>query len=162
MHDPLTPEDWAANHILGIYETHLPVRDLDRSLAFYTGQLGLKLAHRLPARNVAFVWAGPKEVGMLGLWGAGSAPLSMTMHFAFRATKSAVLSACEVLPRRGITPLGFGGTPVTEPVVLGWMPAMSIYFKDPDGHSIEMLHMLEDEPDTDFGVRGYSDWLNRA
>ena len=69
MHDPLTPEDWAANHILGIYETHLPVRDLDRSLAFYTGQLGLKLAHRLPARNVAFVWAGPKEVGMLGLWG---------------------------------------------------------------------------------------------
>jgi len=162
MNTPQTPEDWAAEHILGIYETHLPVRDLDRSLAFYTGQLGLKLARRLPERDVAFLWTGPKEVGMLGLWGAGSAPLGMSLHFAFRATKAAVLGACTQLPAQGITPLGFTGDPITEPVVLGWMPAISVYFKDPDGHSIEMLHMLEDAADPAFGVQSYSDWQKRA
>ncbi|MDE4303241.1 VOC family protein [Phaeobacter gallaeciensis] len=161
MHDQLPPEQWAAQHILGIYETHLPVRDLDQSLAFYCGQLGLPLARRLPERNVAFLWAGPKETGMLGLWGAGSAPLSMRLHFAFRATKEAVLQSFERLPTQGITPLGFNGAPADEPVVLGWMPAVSVYFKDPDGHSIEMLHLLDEAPDADFGVGGYSAWENR-
>lgn len=152
-----------AEGILGIYETHLTVRNLDRALEFYQDKLGLKLARRLPERDVAFLWAGPKEVGMLGLWGVGSAPMGMQLHFAFRATKQTVLDSCQSLPARGITPLGFNGEQeVSEPVVLGWMPALSIYFKDPDGHSIEMLHMLDEKPDAGFGVQSYFAWQQRS
>lgn len=150
-----------ANGISGIYETHLPVQDLDRSIAFYRDALGLTLARRISERNIAFLWAGTPETGMLGLWGAGAAPLRMTLHFAFRAAFDAVLTAPGTLSAQGITPLGFDGEPISEPVVIGWMPALSIYFKDPDGHSIEMLHKLNDTPDPNFGTGPWSDWQTR-
>lgn len=85
----------------------------------------------------------------------------MTLHFAFRVTKEAVLNSISTLKAAQIDPLGFNGENVTEPVVIGWMPAVSIYFKDPDGHSIEMLHLLEDNPDPKFGVQSYSKWLEQ-
>lgn len=69
------------NGILGIYETHLPVSDLRRSISFYSQKVGLTLATEIPERNVAFFWVGAKETGMLGLWGVGSAPLHMKLHF---------------------------------------------------------------------------------
>jgi len=98
---------------------------------------------------------------MLGLWGGASGPLHMRLHFAFRVTKAAVLGSCEALARVGISPLGFNGEPVREPVVIGWMPAVSVYFKDPDGHSIEMLHVLDEPADKGFGVQSYAKWLAR-
>lgn len=147
--------------MLGIYETHLPVRDLERSVGFYRDQLGLTLAARFEARNIAFFWVGGKDQGMLGLWGVGSAPLHMVLHFAFRATKQALLESCGWLEAAGITPLGFDGQQVDQPVVLGWMPALSVYFKDPDGHSIEMLHVLDEQADPGFGVGPLSAWQAR-
>ncbi len=96
---------------------------------------------------------------MLGLWGSGSGPMKMSLHFAFRTTQAAVLSACENLQAVGIAPLGFHGEPVSEPVVIGWMPAVSVYFKDPDGHSIELLSVLDHGPDKEFSVGPYSSWL---
>ena len=51
-------------------------------------------------------------------------------------------------------PLG----PAGEPVVFGWMPALSIYFTDPDGHLLEYLAMLPDSPRPEAGVVPYSDW----
>jgi lactoylglutathione lyase len=149
------------NAILGIYETHLPVADLHRSIAFYRDKIGLTLAAEFPERGIAFFWAGGKETGMLGLWSAGAGPLRMTLHFAFRCDKDTVLDACRRLAESAITPLGFYNEPVTEPVVHGWMPAVSVYFNDPDGHSIEFLHVLTETPDPGFGVRPYSDWLKR-
>lgn len=147
--------------LTGIYETHLPVRDLSRSVSFYKDQIGLKLARLVPERNIAFFWVGDKESGMLGLWGSGSGPLNMKLHFAFKAAKETVVRSCEILTAAGIAPLGFDGEPVTEPVVIGWMPSLSIYFKDPDGHSIEMLHLLDDPSDPCFGVQSYSEWIRR-
>jgi lactoylglutathione lyase len=38
----------------GLFETHLTVADLDRSVAFYRDVLGLPLAHAQPERGVAF------------------------------------------------------------------------------------------------------------
>ncbi|WP_164659398.1 VOC family protein [Tropicibacter sp. Alg240-R139] len=146
---------------LGIYETHLPVRDLERSVAFYRYKLGLEVAKVLPDRQVAFFWVGGKELGMLGLWQSGSGPLSMALHFAFRCGVETVMSGCEQLEAQGIQPLGFHGEPVREPIVIGWMPALSLYFKDPDGHSIEMLAILPDEPDPDFGVQSHAVWRAR-
>lgn len=147
------------DEIQGVYETHLPVSDLDRAIAFYRDQLGLELASRNLERNVAFFWVGGKNQGMLGLWGAGSAPLHMVLHFAFRSTVSGVLESYRNLEKASIQPRGLRGEPVSEPVVIGWMPAVSVYFKDPDGHSIEVLAMLDDASDKTFGVGPYSAWV---
>ena len=57
-----------------------------------------------------------------------------------------------------ITPLDFAGNPTTEPVVLAWMPAASLYFHDPDGNLLEFLAMLPDAPEPKLGVVGWSHW----
>jgi len=69
--------------VRGLFETHLPVRDVARSVAFYRDIVGLSLAYDLPERNAAFLWIGGPGRGILGLWGTGSSPLSMTLHIAF-------------------------------------------------------------------------------
>lgn len=147
--------------VCGIYETHIPVSDLARSVNFYRDQLGFDLARMVPTRSAAFLWIGGSTRGMLGLWESGSGPLRMTLHFAFRASKDGVAHCCETLKAAGLSPLGFHGEPVEEPVVIGWMPAMSVYFNDPDGHSIELLCVLEDDPDPNFGIGPLSAWSTR-
>src|SRR3954452_5547247 len=42
----------------GLFEAHLTVRDLDRSVAFYRDAVGLELALQLPERAAAFFWVG--------------------------------------------------------------------------------------------------------
>ena len=39
-----------------LFEAHLDVRDLDRSVEFYRTIVGLEPAYRLEERNVAFLW----------------------------------------------------------------------------------------------------------
>lgn len=150
-----------ASQISGVYETHLSVADLPRSIAFYRDTLGLELAHEVPARGIAFFWVGGRDQGMLGLWQGSHGPLRMMGHFAFRMARAGVLAAPATLLARGVQPLGFHGEPVTEPVVLGWMPALSVYFKDPDGHSLECIHVLDQTPDTGFGIGPWSAWQAR-
>jgi GNAT superfamily N-acetyltransferase len=58
----------------------------------------------------------------------------------------------------GITPVDFDGQPTDEPVVLGWMPAVSVYFRDPDGHLLEYIAMLPDPPRPDRGVVSWHSW----
>lgn len=55
-----------------LYETHIPVTEIERSKQFYCEILGLELAFEQPHRKVAFLWVGGREQGMLGLWGPGS------------------------------------------------------------------------------------------
>ncbi|CAN7381069.1 VOC family protein [Rhizobium rhizogenes] len=147
--------------ILGLYETHLTVVDLDRSIRFYRDVIGLELATVIENRNVAFFWIDDKRKGMLGLWAIGSAPLRMRLHIAFRVTLEDVLGSAAALKAHGVQPLDLNDNPSDEPVVLGWMPAVSQYFLDPDGHSIEYIHVLEDAADPSFGVKPYSQWLSR-
>ena len=40
--------------IEGVYETHLPVADLDRSIRFYRDTLGSTLAAEMQGRGIAF------------------------------------------------------------------------------------------------------------
>ena len=150
-----------ADSVTGIYETHLSVRDLQTSLAFYRDTLGFEVAREIPDRRVAFLWVGGKDNGMLGLWEGGAGPLGMRLHFAFRMPVESVLKVPDQLRATGLQPLGFSGEAVSEPVVIGWMPAVSVYVKDPDGHSIEFLSILNDTPDPDFGIGPYSSWLSR-
>lgn len=37
-------------------------------------------------------------------------------------------------------------------MVFGWMPAIAIYFRDPDGHSLELIAMLPQPPQLALGV----------
>jgi lactoylglutathione lyase len=72
-----------------------------------------------------------------------------------------VMAAPERLRARGVTPLSFLGAETCEPDVLSWMPAAAVYFEDPDGHLLEYLAMLDDEPRPDAGVVPWSEWDRR-
>jgi catechol 2,3-dioxygenase-like lactoylglutathione lyase family enzyme len=61
---------------LGLFEAHLEVCDLDRSIASYRDILGLELAHLLPERQVAFFWIGGPGHSTLVSPPAPSAPQS--------------------------------------------------------------------------------------
>ena len=57
-------------------------------------------------------------------------------------------------------PLSFFGKESMEPSVIGWMPAATIYFRDPDGHLMEHLTMLDyEERRPDLGIVNWSEWI---
>jgi lactoylglutathione lyase len=141
-----------------LFEAHLTVADLDASIAFYREIVGLDLAHVTPARQAAFFWIGLRGTGMLGLWSAGSNPQRTMMHVAFATTLEQVIAAPRTLHSAGVQALDFNGQPTDEPVVLAWMPATSIYFRDPDGHVLEYISMLSEEPRPDAGVVAWHLW----
>jgi ribosomal protein S18 acetylase RimI-like enzyme len=142
----------------GLFETHLSVSDLDRSVAFYRDVVGLPLALDLPERGAAFFWIGGPGEAMLGLWSLGSAPLGLSLHIALSASLEDVLRACDALRSVDVEPLSFFATPATEPSVIGWMPAAAVYFRDPDGHLIEYLVMLPGPPRPERGIVPWSEW----
>ena len=145
----------------GLFEGHVTVRDLECSRVFYRDLLGFEEASVFPERKVAFYWLGERGNAMLGVWEVGTAPQRMSTHLAFRVALEDLLLAPERLREAGVTPMDLEGRKVTEPVVLSWMPAASVYFEDPDGNLLEYLSMLPDEPRPDLGVLSWSAWLVR-
>ena len=148
--------------VVGLFETHLTVRDVQRSVAFYRDVVGLPVALELPERDAAFLWIGERGRAMLGLWGIGSSVLSLSLHLAFEVRLEDLLAAPRLLEAQGVTPLSFAGEPTSEPDVLGWMPAGAVYFRDPDGHLLEYLTMLEEAPRPAAGIVPYSQWTSSA
>jgi lactoylglutathione lyase len=144
-----------------LFETHLDVHDLERSIDFYRQVVGLELAFRLPERHVAFFWIGGRGRSMLGLWSGSSSPNAARLHIAFALDLDPVLTSPTALRKAGVEPLDFHGQPATEPSVIGWMPAASVFFNDPDGHLLEYLAILPHEPREDAGIVPYSEWLAR-
>jgi lactoylglutathione lyase len=147
--------------VSGLFEAHLTVSDLAASVAFYQHVVGLTLAYELPERDAAFFWAGPPGEAMLAVWTYGSAPIALVSHVAFRAAVDDVLGACQRLRSLGVTPLSFFATETTEASVIGWMPAAAVYFRDPDGHLLEYLAMLDTPPDPGRGIVPWSEWETR-
>jgi ribosomal protein S18 acetylase RimI-like enzyme len=145
-----------------LFETHLAVSDLDRSVAFYRDVVGLPVALELPERGAAFLWIGGPGEAMLGLWSLGSAPMGLSLHIALAATLDEVLGACDALRSAGVTPLSFFGEETTEPSVIGWMPAAAVYFRDPDGHLLEYLAMLQEPARPEHGIVSWSEWTSAA
>jgi len=113
----------------------LQVFDMPTAIRFYRDVLGLTLAHRIPSRNVAFFWVPTSDKAMLGLWSIGTSPLRLRLHIAFDVALPQVFESVAALRRAGLTPRSGDGNPIDEPIVLAWIPAASVYFDDPDGHS---------------------------
>jgi lactoylglutathione lyase len=127
-----------------IYETHLQVKDLERSIQFYQ-TLGLPLAHKIEARRCAFFYVGQHRQ-MLGLWEVPKDQEVKRSHFAFGVELDDLMNANAWLQSKGIEPVGSFGKEPIEPLVHTWMPAASVYFHDPDGNSLELISWLEGEP----------------
>lgn len=146
-------------NVRGLFETHLTVSDIARSVAFYRDVIGLPVALELPERGAAFHWIGRPGQAMLGLWSIGSAPMNMQLHIAFEMDLNDVIAAPARLRAEGVEPLSFFGEPAEEPSYIGWMPAAAVYFRDPSGHMLEYLAMLDEEPRPELGI---TPWAERG
>lgn len=145
--------------ITGLYESHLTVSDLSRSIDFYREIVGLELAHEIPSRNVAFFWVGGRERSMLGLWSIHSSPMRLKVHIAFQTGLDQLVASPDYLRSKGMTPRDGGGTEINQPIVFPWMPAASVYFDDPDGHSLEYIAMLPEPARPEIaGITTFDDW----
>ncbi len=142
--------------ITGIYETHVEVSNLDRAILFYTETLGLKIGYQDLDRRIAFLWVGSNKDAMLGLWEKKEVH---TRHFAFSCTVDFVRDkATTFLLNAKLQPYNFlkDGTP--KPMVFSWMPALAIYFDDPDGNQLEFIAMLPGKGDPSGAVISYDEW----
>jgi lactoylglutathione lyase len=142
----------------GLFEAHLTVADLSRSIGFYRDVVGLRVAYEVRERGAAFLWCGSPGGSMLGLWSLGSMPMALSLHIAFAVGLEGVLAAPQRLHALGVEPLSFFGEPADEPSAIGWMPAAAIYFRDPDGHQLEYLAMLDQPPRPELGIVSWTEW----
>ena len=144
--------------IQGLFETHINVRDLEKSMHFYETVLGLERAHVDPERRVTFYWMGGRGEAMLGLWEKPPAQVQR-QHFAFRCTIDDVRTkSVTYLKERDLSPRNFFDDGSECPMVFGWMPAIAIYFRDPDGHSLEFIAMLPGKQRPEIGVVSWEEW----
>ncbi|KAA0126200.1 VOC family protein [Chryseobacterium sp. SN22] len=146
--------------IKGLYETHLQVSNLEKAVRFYTEVLGLEFAHRDETRPIVFLWIGRNKTSMLGLW--EQKENLQTRHFAFTAEKEDILNfSSEFLKSKNLKPYNFLKDGSEKPMVFAWMPALAIYFNDPDGNQLEFISILEGEGRPELGVVSYEEWLER-
>lgn len=146
--------------IKGIYETHINVENLERSVDFYKNVLGLEQCGYNDERRIAFFWVGKPQEYMLGIWEKPKQEI-VKMHFAFRCDKDDILdNSAKFLNDRNLKPYNFLKDGTDKPMVFAWMPAVAIYFDDPDGHCLEFISILEGEPKADLGIITYDEWVN--
>jgi catechol 2,3-dioxygenase-like lactoylglutathione lyase family enzyme len=149
----------------GLYEVHLPVSDVNRAIEFYVGKLGFELGYRIGDANALLTYTDGQARWMLGLFKVESAPQHKGPdwhHISFRVAEQDVDQMVSFLCERGIETVHPVGAPVQgpmkEPIVHGWMPAAAVFFKDPDGHLLELIADLSDAPRPDVLYEPLSDW----
>jgi lactoylglutathione lyase len=148
-----------------LFEDHISVRDLDRSIGFYRDildmEVGLLQSRSAEGMGGALLWVGGHGRSMLSIYSLGSTwPLTiMQHHVAFEVTIEDLLTAPQKLRAAGVTAVGGRREPIDEPVVFSWMPAASVFFDDPDGNFLEYIAMLDDEPQPQLGLLlSWSEW----
>lgn len=147
--------------IKGLYETHLFVENLERSIDFYKNTLGLQQCRFDNARRIAFFWIGETKQFMLGLWEKPKNEIDIR-HFAFECDPDWIVNeAVNYLEDRNIPYWNFLNNDNQGPMVFVWMPAIAIYFHDPDGHELEFIGILPGKPKSDEEKRvvTYEEWL---
>jgi lactoylglutathione lyase len=144
-----------------LFETHLTVSNLERSITFYRDILGLDVGIKVSEHNCAFLWIGGPKQSMLGLWSTGLVPIGSKLHVAFKVSINDLLNLPSVLRAKGITPVNVLGEETDEPTVISFIPSVSVYFHDPDGHLLEYLALLDEEPRPNLGIITWSQWANQ-
>lgn len=142
--------------IRGLYETFVYVTDFQRSRRFYEDLLGLTVGWLSEERRIVLYWVGPPGTSMLGIVERASEKVPL-QHFSFEIALDDMKEAVSFLKRRGIR----GHNEIDNgpsPQVHGWMPAVSLYFEDPDGHLLEFIAMLPDRPRPEIGPILWEDW----
>jgi len=156
-----------AAFLRGLFEAHLHVLDLERSMRFYEDVLGLELGRHERERRAAFYWIGKDQSTMLGLWEAPPWVADVTsnivrmQHIAFAVGLEDMNSVIHNMKQKRIELRNFFGEITNEPSVFGWMPAASIYFQDVDGHLLEFIARIDHEPMPDIGIVSLSEWNER-
>ncbi|KGE19239.1 VOC family protein [Paenibacillus wynnii] len=128
--------------IKGLYEAHLPVKSLERSIEFYT-KLGLKFAWR--DDNTAFFWIEEGR-SWIGLWEGKEyeTPYHPSLrHIAFQVSFEDLKVSLEWLHSIEIEAVPFGTRTSIEPFVRPNQGNASVYFNDPDGNSLELMCYVE-------------------
>jgi catechol-2,3-dioxygenase len=144
--------------IKGIYETHINVENLEASIEFYQNVLGLEKCGYNDERRIAFFWVGKPQEYMLGIWEKPKSEI-VKMHFAFRCDKEDILNnSISFLKERNLKPYNFLKDNNEIPMVFSWMPALAIYFDDPDGHCLEFISILEGQPKPELGIITFDEW----
>lgn len=148
--------------INGLYETHVQVSSLERSIDFYKNVLELQLAHIEEKRRIAFFWIGKEKEYMLGLWETADGEIDKR-HFAFQCSADDILKkSADWLIKKELKPYNFLKDGTERPMVFAWMPAIAIYFNDPDGNVLEFISVLEGKAKPELGVISYDEWMKSA
>ena len=144
--------------INGLYETHLFVENLENSIDFYKNVLGLEQCYFEADRRTAFFWTGKPKEAMLGLWEKPTSEIGKR-HFAFRCDKEYILNeAVHFLKGHNLKPYNFLKDGTERQMVFAWMPAIAIYFNDPDGPYLEFIAILNGNARPELGVISYDEW----
>jgi len=146
--------------IKGIFETHINVSNYQQSASFYEKLLNIIPLYEDEHRKSKFYWVGTPGESMLGIRESYPSSLIQRQHFAFRVDLEDIASAREYLSGLGIETTNFRGGSSENLLVFPFMPAVSIYFKDPDGHSIEFIAMLNDQPKPQANIMTWLEWEN--
>ncbi|MUK87848.1 VOC family protein [Ornithinibacillus sp. L9] len=131
--------------INGLYEAHLPVENLEISIKFYQS-LGLKFAWR--DEETAFFWLEEGK-SWLGLWEGMEYQTTYhpsLRHIAFRVSYEDLKKSIEWLESLEIKAVPFGSRTSVEPFIRPHQGNASVYFRDPDGNSLELMSYI-DVPD---------------
>lgn len=131
--------------IKGLYEAHLPVRNLEISIEFYS-KLGLKFAWR--DEDTAFFWIEEGK-SWVGLWEGREYETQYhpsLRHIAFRVTYEDLKESLQWLKSIQVEAVPFGSRTSVEPFIRPHQGNASVYFDDPDGNSLELMCFV-DVPD---------------
>ena len=109
--------------------TTLRVSDLDKSIAFYNGLLGLPIAQRFgpPGHEIAMM--GEADVPKIELLCGGEVPANAGAGVSMGFTPDNMAEMLERLKKEGYEPTTFSPN-----------PALRFYFvNDPDGYAIQLV-----------------------
>ncbi len=149
----------------GLYEVHLPVTNLARSIDFYVEKLGFEVGYGdKNGPSALLLYRREKIRWMLGLFKVDAIVHRhpAEYHISFRVGERDIDSMIPYLQERGIVALHPSTAPVQgpmeEPIVHGWMPAAAVFFRDPDDHLLELIADLSQPPRPEFLYRPLSEW----
>ena len=148
--------------IKGLFETHLFVENLERSIDFYTNVLKLEQYLYEEDRRVALFWIGKPQQAMLGLWEKPKDEIDLR-HFAFECDWDWILNeSVSFLKLNNLNFWNFLNDNTEQPMVFVNIPAIAIYFSDPDGHYLEFIGKLPGKyrPEKGSLVVSYKEWLD--